>query len=282
MRRAIQLMFLLLFSAVTVLPASAEEVLVLLSLRSKGYSEAVAAVRQSCRVSYREVHVGEMPDPDLPRLARESRAKIVLAVGDSAMRLAASALPRMPLIGLLTLETVTAGDRKTVSYLAPPEQYFQVLKQLGRRRVAVIHGGRMSSYVRKSEPVAARYGIALVRREVIGGQELGEVLASLRGQVDALWVLPDSAVVTPGTVDKLFAFTSETKIPAIVFAKSYLDSGAAVALEPERVNLGRQAGELVCDTLGHEHAGTLSITPAKAFSLHGNQTILRRLGLQLP
>lgn len=282
MRRAIQLILLLLFSVLTVLPASAEEVLVLLSLRSKGYREAVAAARQTCRVSYREVSIGETQDLDLPRLARESRAKVVLAVGDSALRLAASALPRLPMVGLLTLESSTVGDRKTVSYQANPDQYLQVLKQLGRRRVAVIYGARMASYARKAEAAAARYGIGLVRREVKGGEELGEVLSSIKGQADALWVLPDSAVVTPGTVDKLFEFTSEAKIPAIVFAKNYLNSGAAVALEPERAILGRQAGELVCDALGHEHENSSSGSPGKAFSLHGNQTILQRLGLQLP
>lgn len=282
MRHAIQLILLLLFSVIMVLPASAEEVLVLLSLRSKGYREAIAAVHQTCRVSYREVCIGETPDLDLPRLARESRTKVVLAVGDRALRLASSVLPRLPLVGLLTLEAGTAGNQKTVSYQAGPEQYFHVLKQLGRRRVAVVHGARMESYARKAETVAARYGVGLVRREIKGAQELGEVLSSLKGQVDALWVLPDSAVVTPGTVEKLFEFTSESKIPAIVFAKNYLKNGAAVALEPERAILGRQAGELVCDALGYEHEKLPSGSPVKAFSIHGNQTILRRLGLQFP
>ena len=281
MRRAIRIILALLLLAVSVLPASAEDVLVLLSLRSNGYREAVAAVKQSCRVSYREVSLGETPDLDLPRLVRESRAKAVLAVGDSALRLATATLPRMPVVGLLTLESCQVGGRKTVSYQAHPEQYFQVMKQLGRRRVAVIHGAGMSSYVRKAESAAARFGIVLVRREIRGVHELGAALTSLNGQADALWVLPDNAVVTPGTVEKLFEFASEMKIPAVVFAKNYLKSGAAVALEPERTMLGGQAGELVCEALGLEPAAKPQGASAR-FSLHTNKTILRRLDLQLP
>ncbi len=279
MLRTLLIILALALAALTALPAQAEEVLVLLSLRSQGYREVVAAARQNCRSSYREIYLSETPEVDLPRLVRETRSKVVLAVGDKAFRLASSALPRTPLVGVLTLEAHAASESmKTISYLAQPEQYFQVMKQLGRRRVGVLYGAQMSAYIRRAESVAGKSGVSLVKREVGGHQELAEALASIRGQVDALWVLPDSAVVAPGTVDMLFRFTSETNIPAVVFSKNYLNAGAAVALEPERTIMGKQAGELLCHSLGINHADPAG----KSFSLHSNPTILRRLGIPSP
>lgn len=125
-------------------------------------------------------------------------------------------------------------------------------------------------------------GYRWVKRQDGDPQDLLESLASIKGQVDALWVLPDSAVVTAGTVDMLFKFASGTNIPAIVFSKDYLKAGAAVALEPERTMMGKQAGELVCGSLGGNHPEPASDKSSKLFSIQINPVILQRLGIKPP
>lgn len=265
--------------AVSAPAARSEELLVVMSLRSSGYTEVLKSVTSTCSVSLREIYINENPDVDLARMAREVRSRAVLAVGDKAFRMATKALPRMPVVGVLTLEPQSSSRfSKTISYLARPEQYLALMKQINRRKVGVIYGSQMSSYIRKADKVAQGYGIVLEKREVNGPQGVKGALSTLVGEVDALWVLPDSTVVTQDTIEHLFNFASATSTPAIVFSKNYLKNGAAVALEPERSSMGMLAGRYVCEALGvDQNSG--AVLPGQVYSILGNQDVLRQLGL---
>lgn len=270
--------FILLCALLLVaLNAWAEDLLVVMSLRSSGYREVLDAVRKTCAVSAREIYVNETPDVDLDRLVREGRSRVVLAVGDKAFQMATAALPRTPVVGVLTLEQQAGGRNiKSISYLARPEQYLSLMKQINRRKVGVVYGAQMAAYIKRAEKVAQGYGILLEKREIQGPQGVVAALGTLVGQVDALWVLPDSAVVTQETVEHLFNFASATKTPAIVFSKNYLKSGAAVALEPERSSMGAQAGRHVCEALEVAPKGSGG-TPI--YSIQSNHTVLKKLGI---
>lgn len=267
----------LLSSTIT---AKAEETLILLSLRSNGYKEVVDSARKACDTSFREVYVNETPDIDIVRLVRESRAKVVLAVGDKAFRIASNSLSRTPVIGVLTLEAGSGSKIvKTIPYQAQPEQYLSLMKQLGRRRVGVVYGNQMSSYIRKADQLAKSHGISLEKRKVEGPQNVVSALSSLVGNVDALWVLPDSSVVSQETVEALFSFTSASNIPAIVFSKNYLKIGAAVAIEPERATMGLQAGANICEALELNKKESKGRSSGNIYTIHNNPVILKKLGL---
>lgn len=268
----------LLFSSP--LPASAEDMLVVMSLRSSGYSEVVESAQKTCSVTSRHVFVNETPDIDLARVVRESRAKVVLAVGDKAFKMATASLPRIPVIAVLTLESQAGGRNvKSISYLAKPEQYLALMKQLNRRKVGVLFGAQMAPYIKRAEKIARSYGITLEKREIQGTQDVPGALSTLVGQVDALWVLPDSSVVTQGTVEHLFNFASATRTPAIVFSKNYLKNGAAVALEPERASMGTQAGYHICEALDVTPKGQGSAPLNPIYSIQSNHTVLNTLGI---
>lgn len=258
--------------------ALAEDVLVLMSLRSKGYREAVDAALHACPdASRREVHISESPEVDVARLVRETRAKVVLAVGDGAFRMATAFLSRTPIVGLLTLEDQAGTHNvRTVSYLAQPEQYLAQMKQMGRRRVGVVYSGIMAPYIRKADRLSKKYGVSLEKREVQGPQDVLGALSSLEGHVDALWVLPDSDVITPMTVEALFRFSSAAGVPTFAFAANYLSLGAAVALEPERAAMGRQAGVFVCEALGDEPADAAADS-IRLFSVVKNPGVINKL-----
>jgi putative ABC transport system substrate-binding protein len=259
------------------LNAWSEELLAVMSLRSSGYSEVIDSARKTCAVTTREIYLNETPDADLARIVRESRSRAVLALGDKAFQMATLALPRTPVVGVLTLEQQSTGRNvKSISYLARPEQYLSLMKQINRRKVGVVYGVQMAAYIKRAEKVAQSYGIVLEKREIQGPQGVAGALTTLVGQVDALWVLPDSAVVTQETIEHLFNFANATNTPAIVFSKNYLKTGAAVALEPERSSMGAQAGRHVCEVLEIAPKGG-NVTPV--YSIQSNHTVLKKLGI---
>lgn len=263
--------------------ANAEETLVLLSLRSKGYKEVVDSARKACDSSFREVYVNETPDIDIVRLVQESRAKVVFAVGDKAFRIATASLSRTPVIGALTL-AAGPGSRnvKTIPYQAQPEQYLSLMNQMGRHKVGVLYGEHMSSYIKKADQLAKSYGITLEKRKVEGPHNVVSALSSLVGIVDALWVLPDSSVVSQETVEVLFSFTSASNIPAIIFSKNYLKIGAAVALEPERASIGLQAGNNICEILDGNRKPSNGRFSYNIFTIQSNPVMLKKLGISPP
>lgn len=277
-------LFVIFITALTLLSstiaANAEETLVLLSLRSNSYKEVVDSARKACDSSFREVYISESPDIDVVRLVQESRAKVVLAVGDKALRLATNSLSRTPVIGVLTLGTGSrAKNVKTIPYQAQPEQYLSLMKQMGRHKVGVLYGDHMSSYIRKADQLAKNYGITLEKRKVEDPRNVVNALSSLVGIVDGLWVLPDSSVVSQETVEVLFSFTSASNIPAIVFSKNYLKIGAAAVLEPEIASIGLQAGTNICEVLEGNKKISNGRLSGNIYSIQSNPAILKKLGI---
>lgn len=274
-----RLLFLTLFLGAPALHA--EELLVVKSLKSRAYSEVVQSARKSCnKVATRELVISDMVDADIARVIRESRAKAVLAVGDIAFKKAAQQR-KTPVIGVLTLESVVnAPNAKSISYLAPPEKYLQVFKASGKTRVGMVFDGKIWPYVRKAAKLARTFGITLELREIKSPTEVPTALARFSGaEIDALWVVPDTNVVTAGTVQPILRFAAANNIPAFIFSKVYLKEGAVMAIEPEVADIGKQAGQLICQAIADGiMSGSANLT-VSTYSNCGNPPLALKLGV---
>ncbi|ANA41731.1 hypothetical protein A2G06_16445 (plasmid) [Geobacter anodireducens] len=267
--------------AILTISAHAEELLIVQSLRSKMYQEVVTAAHRSCSSAKAKIIIlDETAEVDVPRAIRETRAKAVLAIGDKAFR-AAIAQRRVPVVGVLTLETQAfPSNAKTIPYLAAPPKYLSVFKSMGKKRVGVVYDGKLLGYVRQADRIAKSMGITLEKREIPSPVGLPTALASLQGaNVEALWIVPDTNVVTAGTVEPLLKFASANNIPAIVFSKTYLKVGATLAIEPDRTSIGKQAGRMLCQAIEDGIVPEEPTVASSFFSQCGNEELGRRLGI---
>jgi putative ABC transport system substrate-binding protein len=252
--------------------AFAEDVLVVLSIKTTGYQEILKSVQASCEnASIKVVNLSENTELNLPQLVRSSRAKVVIALGDNAYKSATVSVQRIPVIGVL----VADQNSKAISYLAPPEKYLALMKKLGRKQVGIIYGSQLSPYVGKAAEMAKTYGITLVRREASSPSEAIDQFSSLKGLVDALWILPDNSVLTAGSAEKMLKSAQDFNIPVIAFSSNYLKSGAAVVIEPDRNMIGKGLGEYICSILNVTH------TPRQIemYKEIGNEFVFNRLRL---
>lgn len=273
------LLLLTLFLGVPALHA--EELLVVKSLKSRAYSEVVQSARKSCnKVATRELVLSDMADTDVARIIRESRAKAVLAVGDIAFK-KATQQRKIPVIGVLTLESaVTAPNVKSISYLAPPEKYLHVFKASRKTHVGMVFDGKIWPYVRKAARLARTFGITLELREIKSPTDVPAALASFSGaEIDALWVVPDTNVVTAGTVQPILRFAAANNIPAFIFSKVYLKEGAVMAIEPEVADIGKQAGQLICQAIEDGVIAGSANLAASSYSNCGNPPLALKLGV---
>jgi putative ABC transport system substrate-binding protein len=270
---------------VLLLPAvgMAYDLLVVQSQRSPVYDEVLRGFRSISSHSQRIIVLNEYSDVDLQRIVREENPLAILALGDNALA-AARKVRKIPVISLLALSFragMTGHPALTgVEVQIHPERYLTVFGAIKARRVGIIaNASRNAGYLKLAQKIAPRYGIDLVVRDVKSPKDVAAQLDSLGGNVDALWMLPDTSIATGEAADAFFLFSASRGVPVISFSSTYLSSGAAIAIELDRFDLGRQGGEMMVKLLeGGDIVRIPSELPRK-HSLRTNPSVIRRIGL---
>jgi putative ABC transport system substrate-binding protein len=272
---------LILLALATLLPslAQAYDILVLQSRRDAGYEEVLKGFRTGTRASQRTVVISDYAEVDVVRIVREDHPKLVLAVGDAALK-AARKVQQTPIIAVMALSIGSQRNLTGVTMFAPPERYCNLFALMKVRRVGIIHNpAKTGRYLRQARLAAGDAGIELVVREVSSPRETMAQLSSLAGKVDALWMLPDVTAVTRESTEAYFRFGQEQSVPVVSFAGSYLGLGAAAVVEIDRTEMGRQVGDMVAELLG---GGTIDDLPPRhprITTYKTNPAVLKKLGL---
>lgn len=261
------------------LPAFAYDVLVLQSLHEKGYDEAVKGFKRECRVSMRRLVLTDYAEADITRITREEHPKLIVAVGDRALELA----QKQRTTPVLYMMALNARPRKGVTgigLLLDPSRYFSVFDALGAGRVGVIYDpARSGAYLKRALSAVNRNRIELVLREVRSAKETPAMLQSLRGKVDAIWMLPDTTAVSPASTEAYFLFSQGERVPVVTFADVYLSMGGAVALTIDRHDIGRQLGEMAQGILDGEDVDEIPAGFPRRVVTRSNDGVVRQLDL---
>jgi putative ABC transport system substrate-binding protein len=276
---------LFLFLALLVVPclAQAYDVLVLISRRDRAYEEVLRGFRTTRQFTERVVILTDYAEADIMRIVREDRPGMVLTMGDNALA-AARKVRQLPIVAVMSLGI---RDRKNalpnlagIDMFASPEHYLELFQELKKRRVGVIHDpAKCGWYLRRAQQMAHRYGIKLVVRETPNPRDTLDRLTSLKGEVDAVWMLPDTTAVTRETAEAYFVFSQEEQVPVVAFAGAYLTLGAAAVVEIDRTELGRQAAAMAAKALSGTDTPEPAIVYPNRITLKTNPTVLKRLGI---
>ncbi|ABQ26155.1 ABC transporter substrate-binding protein [Geotalea uraniireducens] len=277
------LSFILALYIFAAAPALATDLLIVQSTRHSSYTEALNGFRNACNARSRVVVLDDYAEVDVARLVREEQPVAILAVGDSALD-AVKKIRRVPIVSLMSISPSTGksmppnvtGVRMTIS----PERYMTLFNALRLDRVGVIYNtARSGAYLRRARQSAEQAGVDLVLREVDNPRETSHQLASLKGKVDALWLLPDSTAVTRETVEAYFFFSMEQRKPVIAFSAVYLSLGAAATLEIDRHGMGMQAGEVANRLLKGASPAEIPFSDPLDIFLKTNPSVIRKLEL---
>jgi putative ABC transport system substrate-binding protein len=259
------------------LPAMAYDILVLQSLHEKGYEEAVRGVRRECQATIRIVVLSDYAETDVTRLIREEHPRVIVAVGDRALAVA-DKVRGIPLLYMMALNPKPRQKATGVAMLLDPARYVSVFEEIGARRVGVVYDpARSGAYLKRAQVAARRSGIDLVLREVRSPKETPAMLESLRGKVDALWMIPDVTAVSPASTEAYFLFSQSQGVPVVTFSDVYLSMGGAVALGIDRFDIGKQLGEMAESVLAGTPVDDLPSQPPRRVLIKSNDGVLRRL-----
>ncbi len=236
--------------------AYAEEVAILKSAEIGAYSEAIdafkSALPSSFQVTLEYDLQGDMAKGrNLARRIRASDADVVLAVGLKAALAAKLEILDVPVIVSLVLDPKKYGlptsNMVCLSLNIPFEEHLKPLQTLVPQvsRIGVLFDPQKTKGLHDQLQQDARArGLTIVSEEVHDEQEVAKALRAIEKKIDALWLLPDSTVLTENTLDFLISTTLEANIPMVAFSAGLVQSGAVVGAYMNYADIGRQAARL--------------------------------------
>lgn len=226
-------------------------------------------------------------------------------IGDVVNAIQSSEKPSVVAIGLLAAQTAKqrlAGKlvvfsqvlnyeeadlvspwMKGVSAMPSISRQFRTWKTLDPtlKRVGVIMSRPMREALADAQAAARQNGIELI--EAIAGSDR-EALFALRqmaGKIQGLWIVPDSTILSAGTIREMVTVSVKHDIQVLSFSPALLRDGALLAATPDFADIARQVlGRLRQATAGGTIPGE-GVIPLTSAILTINSRAAERFNLTI-
>ena len=251
----------------------AAEVAVVKSRDIKPYRIAISSFAKFTKAMTAEYNMGGRSNKGSEIISEITykRPDLILSLGTKAAMLTHQNVRNIPTIFCMVSRPekykLIGENVAGVSLNIPARVQFETLKTIlpDIKRIGVIYSrGESGRSVKKAGKDARELGLALVSFEVASEKEIPMAARSLKGRIDALWMIMDSAVVTGQSVKHLILFTIRNKIPFMGFSIRFVKEGALLALSGDYEDMGRQAGKLARQILkGNAPEGLHIVAPKK-------------------
>lgn len=274
-------------------PAAAVEIAILKSSNIKAYTDAVDGFKAAAPngSTFEEYDLDGDLDRGrkLARKIRASNAALVLAVGLKAALAAKLEIVDTPIIYVMVLDPskhdLTAPNMTGILLEVPLDRQLGAIRSLlpGQRRVGVLYDpSKTSAVVEEARRQAKAYGLELVAVQVSSEKDVPASLRTLLPTVGALWLVPDSTVLTDESLRYILNTALDQKVPVIGFSPEFARSGALLSLSANYGDIGRQAGGLARRILDGQVRLPLKAVPADRIKMALNVKTARFLGIDIP
>lgn len=267
--------------------AGAHDVVAVKSFDIKPFNQAIQGFRNSCGCSLKEILLSEGEETKVKNEILKERPRVVFAVGAGALALVKD-IEGLPVIYTMVSNPQAAAAQNEniagISIDVPPERVFSELRRLipDVKRVGLLYDSRKTSFmVRDIIKAAKTRGITIVEGTVSSPRSVISKINAMKNKIDVFWMLPDSTVIVPETVEYMLLFSLENSIPVITFAEKYVEMGALMSLSINPLDAGKHAGEMARKVINGEGAGDISKNGPAKVSMTINSSVARNLGVTL-
>ena len=171
-----------------------------------------------------------------------------------------------------------------VTMVAPPERYLDLLTRMSPKPkvIGLMYDPAKSAHlVKKAQQTARELGLVVLAKEVHSRREVPAAFNDMKPMIDALWIIPDTTVVTPETVELFLLISPERNIPIMAFAAKHVEMGALAALEIDSFDQGKQAGEMAAEILAGRPVTELPEVEPRMTTLKLNRNVAKKLGITI-
>jgi putative ABC transport system substrate-binding protein len=223
---------------------------------------------------------------------RGANPDVIMPVGSLATESALAGSSTAPIVFSMVLYPEESGylrghrQRLTGASLdIPPDVQFTYVRRLlpAVRRIGVLFDpGETGAVVESARGAASKQGLTLVAKPVNEGDDVIAALRKLMAEVDVIWTVADSRVITTETTPALILASLRQRMPLIGLSVAHVRAGALAALYCDYEDVGEQAATLALRILQGEPPASLPVTHPRRVGLALNLRTAEHLGLNVP
>ncbi len=222
------------------------------------------------------------------RRIRKEKPDIILAIGVLAATVTKGDIKDIPIVFCMVINharfQLTGPNISGISTeIAIEDQlkgYQSILGPL--KNIGIIYDpSKTGNIIEIAERKMKYHGTNLIKYEVTSSKMIPEAMENIIGKIDALWLLPDSTVVTRKSFGFIKSKTLENKIPLLCTSDVFVKAGAFAAVYADYKSIGGQAAQLAEKILVPSTLDSLGIVNPRTFRLAINTDTAEKLGLNL-
>ena len=247
------------FHSFTVLADERHTVIVIQSQPIAAYGEAIKGFEEACKrnnISIAKIYdlKGDIDEgKSVIKNIKDNKLRpdLILAVGVLATTLVKEQFTDIPIIFCMVINherfNLEGTNMTGISSEASIGDQFGILKELlgTKRNVGVIYDPmKTGKIVSEADLVAKRIEFNLIKAEVGSESDVSSALTGMVDKINALWITPDSTVVTKGSLEMILKAALKHRLPVFCTSSAIVKAGALVSISPDYRQTGIQAAQL--------------------------------------
>ncbi len=292
-RAVVALAWLLGLSTLCVSESTAMDIAILQSSDIAAYREAVAGLKATGPIGaiYTEYDVqGDLElGKKLVRKVQESNAALIVAVGLKAALAAKAEIADIPIVYMMILDPLkhqlTAPNMTGTLLEVPVDRQLKIMRAFlpTLQRLGMLYDpAKTSSRVKNAVQQAATSNFQLKNLPVESDKDVPQQLRALLSDVEALWLMPDSTVLTNESVQFILESALARQRPVIGFSPQLTRLGALLSMSINYGDVGRETGLLAKRILDRELLLPLNPMPIERLKITVNLKTAKFLGITFP
>jgi putative ABC transport system substrate-binding protein len=213
----------------------------------------------------------------------------VVAVGLKAALAAKAEIPDVPIVYMMILDPLkhelTATNMTGTLLEVPLDRQMKTVRLFlpTLHRLGMLYDPtKTSSRVKEAAQQTALSGFQLQEYPVESEKNVPQQLRALLAGVEALWLMPDSTVLTNESIQFILESALARQIPVIGFSPEFTRLGALLSISVNYADVGRETGLLVKRILNGDGLLPLSPVPIERLKITVNLKTARFLGITFP
>lgn len=241
------------------------------------YEKTIEEFRTRVRGEVRTISVDSHQQESLLSWLRQYRPQVIFTVGQAAYDLVGQTR-EIPVVHAFVFQR-----RDPYHHAVPVEiPVLSVLRAFktarpGIRTIGVVHGPATDPLLLAALAVAPALNLKLVVLRATSPTHAISLMRKAIPRINALWLLPDLALLRPQVFQYALVLQSRLRIPLMGITRRHSERGALLALDYDPHDVGRQAAHMSNQIMAGKALPSPPLTP----QLTVNESAARGLGAEL-
>ena len=135
--------------------------------------------------------------------------------------------------------------------------------------------------ISEAETIAKTLGFNLIKSEVTSEKEVIPVLENIIKKIEALWIIPDSTVITKNTLEAISKIALDHHLPTFCTSEAIVKTGALISISPDYTYTGLQAAQIAQILLKNPGITSMGIKNPEKLRLTLNTQTAESVGINL-